>query len=834
MKTINFAIDLGTTNSLIANYNDGNIKIYNNPLGLKQTLPSCVAFRGSRTVIGDKALDYLEKDAENVCMLFKRKMGTQETYFIPSKEVEVSPMELSSYILKELKNFVTDETVLDTVVITIPASFDTIQSNATKKAGYLAGFKEVVLLQEPIAACLAYANTSNLDISTSQRWIVYDFGGGTFDVALVEVNDRELKVMDNEGDNFLGGADFDNLIVEKILVPYIEEKCNVDNLWKDIKAKSSNYKGLYFELLKKAEEAKKELSIYEEAEIELDIDVNGNNLFEHIVINREGFEEVIASKVEQTIAFIKKVISQNQLVNSQIERIVLIGGSTYVPLIRKRIKEETGIFVDSSIDPTSAVVEGAAYYAGSKPTAIIKEETEEREVPVGADDNAIDSSLFYEQNTRDMEELITCRVTSDTVVNYRVLRVDGGYDSGIKDIVDAAFSEFVPLLKGKLNRFKIQLLDNGQNVLKTIGSIAINQGSYNVLGQPLPLDICMEIDDMDSSTTRLEKIFAKGSILPLKKKIYKTASKTILQDSKANLIINIIEGKSNGLPSSGLSIGFIEIFGKDLEEDLIKGTDIEIELEITESRDLKINVYLQSCDQEFQNVFSKSERSISINKINMEINSILAEVEDLIKRNNDEENFEYSNRLELIRVGLIEIQIEATLLVDDDVSDQKYQLDDKKRKLIQEFDALTRNKAIANEIEEYAASKSHMEYLINREENERYLPKYTKIINNEKEVINSGNKYLIRSKIKELDLLYNDIIQSSDENFISYFLGLKFSNEYSNQKKADKLIKQGDDAVDKQDYKSLRHIVYALYALLPDYEREKQKRFKDDSKTGLS
>ncbi|WP_452599396.1 hypothetical protein, partial [Pontimicrobium sp. MEBiC01747] len=229
-----------------------------------------------------------------------------------------------------------------------------------------------------------------------------------------------------------------------------------------------------------------------------------------------------------------------------------------------------------------------------------------------------------------------------------------------------------------------------------------------------------------------------------------------------------------------------------------------------------------------------SERSISINKINLEINSILAEVEELIKENNNDENFEYSNQLEKIRVGLIEIQIEATLLEDDDISDQKYQLDDKKRKLIQSFDALTRNKAIATEIEEYMSSKESLEYLINKEENKRYEDKYLKIINNEKEVVNSGNKYLIRAKIKELELLFNDIIQSSDENFISYFLGLKYSTEYSNQRKADKLIKQGDEAIDKQDYKSLRHIVYALYAMLPDYEKERQKQFKDDSKTGLS
>jgi molecular chaperone DnaK len=827
MKTINIAIDLGTTNSLIANYNSGAVKIYNNPLGLKQTLPSCVAFRGNRTIIGDKALDYLEKDAENVCMLFKRKMGTQETYFIPSIDKEVSPIELSSLILKELKNFVSDGDQLNAAVITIPASFDTIQSNATKKAGYLAGFKEVVLLQEPIAACLAFANQSNLDIDSSKHWIVYDFGGGTFDVALVEVNDRELKVIDNEGDNFLGGADFDNLIVEHIIVPQIEAKANITNLWKDIKSKASKYKGLYFELLKKAEEAKKELSLYPETEIELDIDINDFNLYDQFVITRNQFEAVIAPKVEQTITFIKKVISQNQLINSQIERLILIGGSTYVPLIKQRIKEETGILVDSSIDPTSAVVDGAAYFAGSKPTSIVAEETIQKE-----EVSTVDTQIFYEQNTRDLEELITCKVEG-SAINYRITRNDGGYDSGIKTVLNNGFSEFVPLLKGQLNRFKIQVLDKDLNALKTINTVAINQGSYNVLGQPLPIDICMEIDDIDASTTRLEQIFRKGSILPLKKKIYKTASKSILKGSTSNLIINIVEGLSKGLPSSGLSIGYIEFSGKDLEDDLIKGTDIEIELEITESRDLKINVYLQSCDQEFKNVFSESERAISISKINMEINAVLSDVEHLIREQVEDENFEYSSKLEQLRVGLIEIQIETTLLDEDDVSDQKYQLDDKKRKLIQTFDTLTRNKVIALEIEEYNNSKEGLEWQVNKEENEKYRPKYLKVIANEKEVINSGDKYLIRAKIKELDVLHNAIVQSSDENFIGYFFGIRYNSEFTDTKKAQKLIKQGDDALERQDYKTLKHVVYALFALLPDKEKDKQKQFKDDSKTGL-
>lgn len=832
MKTINFAIDLGTTNSLVAKYDNGKIKIFNNPLGLKQTLPSCIAFRGNRIVIGDKALDYLEKDAENVCMLFKRKMGTQDTYFVPALDKEMQPIELSSLVLKELKNFLPDDETVNSVVITIPAAFDTIQSNATKKAGYLAGFKEVVLLQEPIAACLAFANTSNIEVKEKEHWIVYDFGGGTFDVALVEVDERELKVVDHQGDNYLGGADFDSLIVQHLIVPFIEEKTDQSDLWKSLKSKSSTHKGLYFELLKKAEEAKKELSNFEETEIELDININDVDLYDHLIVKREVFENLILSNLENTVTIIKDIIKDNQLLNSDIKRVILIGGTTYIPLIKKSIANAIGVEVNSSIDPTSAVVEGAAYYAGSKPSELKEDEIVEKEET--KDESIIDSKFFYEQNTRDAEELITAKFSGADIDNYRIIRKDGGYDSGVKGLKNNSFSEFVPLLEGRLNQFKVQLLNTSLEVLKVIDPISINHGSYSVNGQPLPNDICIEIDDMDASATRLERIFAKGSILPLKKKIYKTASKTILKKSKSNLAINVIEGKSNGLPSSGLSIGYIEIFGEDLEDDLIKGTDIEIELEISESRELKINVFLQSCDQEFENVFSESERSISVNKINTEINTILSDVEAVIKTANANENFEYSNKLESIRVGLIEIQIEASLIHDDDISDTKFQLDDKKRKLIQDFDDLTRNEIVAKEIEEYNDTKADLEYHLNQNENERYKTKYQRIIQNEKEVINSLDRYLIRSKIKELEELFNAIIHSSDENFISYYLGLKLYDNFTNKRKAEKLFEQGDKALEQQDYKVIRHVVYGLSALVHENDRHQRKDFSDDSKTGLN
>jgi molecular chaperone DnaK len=182
-KTINFGIDLGTTNSLIAKFDKGSVEIYKNPIGFKETLPSVVAFRNDAIIVGDQARAYSERDSKSVAARFKRKMGTTETIGIKALKASKTPVELSSLVLKELKKFIHSGEVPEAAVITIPASFDTVQSNATKEAGLLAGFKHVVLLQEPIAASLAYANKEkSIDLNNSQ-WIVYDLGGGTFDVA---------------------------------------------------------------------------------------------------------------------------------------------------------------------------------------------------------------------------------------------------------------------------------------------------------------------------------------------------------------------------------------------------------------------------------------------------------------------------------------------------------------------------------------------------------------------------------------------------------------------------------------------------------------------------
>src|ERR1700743_2040489 len=238
--TINFAIDLGTTNSLIGKASNGRVTIFKTPSGMKETLPSVVAFRKERILIGDKAREYVEKDPANVFSAFKRKMGTSESFFVANNGEFKTPIELSTIVLQELKHFIFTGETPETVVITIPASFDTIQSNATKEAGYAAGFREVLLLQEPIAASLAFANKEGREGMKGQ-WLVYDLGGGTFDVALVRIEDEEMKVVDHEGDNYFGGVDFDNLLLMEVVVPYLEKKYAVEGLTGKMRSAGGRY-----------------------------------------------------------------------------------------------------------------------------------------------------------------------------------------------------------------------------------------------------------------------------------------------------------------------------------------------------------------------------------------------------------------------------------------------------------------------------------------------------------------------------------------------------------------------------------------------------------------
>lgn len=824
-KTINFGIDLGTTNSLIAKYISGKVEVFKNPVGHKETLPSVVAFRNNRIIIGDKAKEYIEKDAANVFSSFKRKMGTNEFFTIKSTDSSITPMQLSSLILKELKNFVYTGEEVESVVITIPASFDTIQSNATKKAGLEAGFKDVVLLQEPIAASLAYANYSEDADKLKGQWLVYDLGGGTFDVALVKIEDEEMKIVDHEGDNFLGGVDFDKLIIEKIIFPKIHLTGTFSDLENQMKSSTGKHHKLYQVLLHKAEEVKILLSHNDSADIEFEITDDAG--LEHDVffaINKIDFEQLIKPIIESTIVMIQGMLAKNAVDVSDVNYVLMVGGSTYIPLVRQMINEKLGVKVDCSIDPTTTVVIGSAFYAGTKTAGQYEVDSKNVKNKMLLEDVVV--RMGYQKTSQSNEEYFVAEIDSSTSVSfYRITRDDGGFDSGLKKFSDR-ITEMLPLLPNTFNNFTLKLLNSNQLLVNaSIPKISILHGKYSVVGQPLPHDICIEVDDFGNNTTKLEVVFEKNAILPIKKTITRTVSKNIMKDSEDSLIINVLEGDRYASPASNQPIGIIEVKGADLPRDLVKGSDVEITLEISESRDLKIETYLLMTDQEFSNIFNPSQRHVNITKLKDDTVELLHKAKSALRNLEKLEKYEEASVLNKLLSKLENLRNDLNNLSVDDATDARYQLEDLKRKLSKEFDKTNVGSKVTAIKAEYFQAKGYTKLIIDSRGNEFQKEELRQIVQPEKEILATNNYRAIKNLIDRLNNLQWQLNQK-DPNYlirVFYYYSDIRNRPYKNLKKAKNFVEKGEKALERKNYDELLVVIHSLHELLPEEEKHDEQ-----------
>jgi molecular chaperone DnaK len=820
MQTINFGIDLGTTNSLIAQFTGSNVEVFKNPVGLKETLPSCVAFRGERIIVGEKAREWLLKDTLNVFASFKRKMGTGDDYFVPSQGIRITPIELSSLVLKELKNFIHNGETPESVVITIPASFDTVQSNATKQSGYESGFKEVVLLQEPIAASLAFFNKY---ISTDKeigKWLVYDLGGGTFDVALVGIEQGELKVLDHQGDNFLGGVDFDHSLVMDVIVPKLIQQTGNLDLAEQINTRNGIYEKLYYILLLKAEEAKKELSMQQTTEVEFSYtSPDGKEEDIYLIISRAELNDVIKDRIEATLLMLEVILDRNNLSSADIEEVIMIGGSTYIPYVRETIAQRTQIKLNTQADPTTAVAVGAAYFAGNKPVSL--KNTTKTEV---WNNTNISIQAGYNPTTKDAEEYITANVINFTDgLFYRIIRGDGGFDSGLKKLTPK-FGEFVSLLPNRVNHFQIKIFDDKNNPVDvSCDDISISQGLFNLYGQPLPEDICIEVDDFNNNSTKCEVIFNRNSILPLTKTIYKEISRTIRKGSEDSLIINVMEGDANQHPSTNKVIGVIEIRADKLVSDLIKGSDVEIKIEMSESRDVSVSTHLSMTDQQFEEVFSPTKRYVSTSKLRDEILELRTQLQlDLDKAVRNEE-FELAAQINEKMEKVRELHQKSKELKDNSLSDEKYQLDEQKRKLARlHYTVGSTSNRVLRVKEQYYDLMNMMQSWMSSLDDipQKYKDEATKLKEDEQNTMRSNNYFIVEGQHQKAIKLMNNIILYTPTILIHYFsiYASLPPEEYTNYKQAQKEAERGEKAVEKQNYDAVRSALMSLAGLAKNNE----------------
>ena len=345
-------IDLGTTNSCVAVLEGDVPTVIANKEGYRTT-PSVVAFAKDKTMlVGDPARRQAAVNAERTIFSIKRHMGSDYRKKIDGKAY--SPQEISAFILMKLKKDAEDflgDTVTD-AVITVPAYFNDAQRQATKDAGRIAGLNVLRIINEPTSAALAYG----LDNGQAQKILVYDLGGGTFDVSIIEIGDHVIEVLATSGDNHLGGDDFDERIVQYLVEQF--KKTEGINLSKDTAALQR--------LKEEAEKAKKELSSCMTTNINLPFLSMAKDGPHHmdIQLSRSKFEELTKDLIERTVIPVENAIHDAGLTKSQIDMVLLVGGSTRIPAVQDKVRTLMGKEPSRNVNPDECVAIGAAVQAG--------------------------------------------------------------------------------------------------------------------------------------------------------------------------------------------------------------------------------------------------------------------------------------------------------------------------------------------------------------------------------------------------------------------------------------------------------------------------------------
>ena len=344
-------IDLGTTNSCVSVMEGGECKVITNPEG-NRTTPSVVAFKNGEMIVGDAAKRQVVTNKNTVSSI-KRKMGTSEKVSLEGKDY--TPQQISAMILQYLKGYAEDYLgeKVDKAVITVPAYFNDAQRQATKDAGKIAGLEVERIINEPTAAALAYGIDKT---DKEQKVLVYDLGGGTFDVSILELADGTFEVLSTNGDTHLGGDDFDHVVVDWMVETFRKE--NGVDLSKDPMA---------MQRLKEAgEKAKKDLSGMMQTQISLPFISQGADgpLHFEATLTRAKFDDMTRHLVERTIEPVRQALKDAGLSKLDIHQVLLVGGSTRIPAVQEAVKKELGKDPNRSVNPDEVVAMGAAIQGG--------------------------------------------------------------------------------------------------------------------------------------------------------------------------------------------------------------------------------------------------------------------------------------------------------------------------------------------------------------------------------------------------------------------------------------------------------------------------------------
>jgi molecular chaperone DnaK len=823
--TIDFGIDLGTTNSAIAVLNGTHVDVFKNNEGFKYT-PSVVWIDKKNGLhVGRRAKERLDEDPRNAFGELKLQMGTNEEKVFEHSERRMKPEELSTEVLKSLKADVKQRSGEDVLaaVIGVPAAFQQPQSEATNKAAQLAGFVSSPLLQEPVAAALAYGFQSSSD---KVFWLVYDFGGGTFDAAVIQVRDEAIRVVNHCGDNHLGGKLIDWEIVEQLLIPTLTKQ----NPLSDFRRGNPKWISAIAKLKYHAELAKIRVSREESAEIIIDFlcldDQREPVRFEY-ELKRAEVARLAEPFILRSVNIAKKTLAEKHLGPAEVEKVLLVGGPTLAPYLRERLADRNqglGIPLEFSVDPLTVVARDAAIFAGTQRLEGITLE------PPGAGQYAIE--LDYKPVGADTEPIVGGRVISERenlsrfTIEFINAEAQPPWRSG--KVCLGPNGSFVTTLwaeRGRQNVFLIELCDSWgtkqptvpDRLTYTIGLTVLETSTIHSIGVAL-------------ANNEMAWFIPKGTPLPAhRREVLRTAIAVSRGQAGHVIKIPVMEGEKSRADHNQ-EIGKLEISAENIKRDVPAGSEIEVTVDMDASRLIRTKAYIPILDEEFEDVVnyqSYREKARDPEGLRRDLDGQQERLRQARQKAGELCDAQAQQVLARIDAERMVPEVETSLSAsrgDRDAADKcEHRLLDLKSALDEVEDALEWPALVAEAEKELEVERkivNNSEFGITAQEKATFAALEREI----RSALGTRDPDQLRRKVGELDRLGVTIMLRQPGWWVAQLDHLeKRRSELSNPSLADDYIAQGRRAMHNNDLSGLQAAVRQLASLLPAGDADRTK-----------
>ncbi len=818
--TIDFGIDLGTTNSSIAVLKGTGTEVFKNNDGQEYT-PSAVWIDGKgRLYTGQQAKNRLGiPDMENTKTEFKRQMGTSELFDFPVSGRQMSPEHLSAEILKSLRGDVQQRTgeEVTATVIGVPAIFDAAQNKATMKAAELAGLSHTALIQEPVAAAMAYSFQSESD---RVFWLVYDLGGGTFDAAIIHYRDGQIRVVGHDGDRQMGGKDIDWAIVDSLLAPALKKQYALPNFTRGNKRWESIFTVLKFY----AELAKIRLSRDKETLFEIATvlqDSKGNSINFEYELQRSDVELLIEPVVMKSITICKKILDENRLSSGDIEKVILVGGPTNTPILRQILTDQLGIPLEFGVDPLTIVARGAAVFAG---TQKMRRVTSKSSLTSGQ----YMVELDYQPIGTDLEPLIGGRVVAkegEPIGGFTIEFVEEKipWKSGkIKLNDNGTFMTSIFAQKGYANEFLIQLRDEKGKLCKTIPDRFTYTIGATVSEQILQISMGVALTNGE-----MWPLIKKGQPLPARKRdIFRSTTAVKKGESGTFLRVPVVQGENTRHADGNLLIGKIEVHGDSIRRDLPVGSEVEVTIEMDESQQVRARAFVPILDEEFQEVLDLQKILKDPEWLTVAFKKAKERLKELGEKRRAMGGSKAEQFLQETQIDQITHDVETNLAAAEVDPDARQKCQQELLNLQNALDSIEDElqwPALVSEAEKYIEDRRN---IVKEHGNQADQNRFSSLETEIKNAIYAHDADLLRLKLAELYNLMRPIIMEQPWFWVTYLDYLADKSQHmTNRVLAERLISQGRHAIDTNDLDGLKEAVRQLIDLLPPDEQESARSY---------